>query len=55
MTLRTISKAAQAIGKCMGIGGTAELSNIQVLIIQLDVEQRVRTEGRADPLWSVNL
>jgi hypothetical protein len=47
--------AAQVIGKCMGIGGTAEPSNIQVLIIQLDVEQRVRTEGRADPLWSVKL
>ncbi len=42
--------AAKVIGKCMCIGGTAEPSNIQVLIIQLDVEQRVRTEGRADPL-----
>lgn len=41
---------AQVIGQLMGIGGTVESRPIEILIVQLDVEQRVRTEGRVDPL-----
>jgi hypothetical protein len=48
--LYSVIFAAQVIGKCLGIGAIAKSRPIQLLVVQLDVEQRIRTKNRAVPL-----